>query len=332
MSPATPLKPDNEVCMVCLFIALKNDLLQARQGCNRNTLNDWRMKNPLLGKRLIEILGWCVLLNVYDGCGLGACHRVSYIEFCLWNHHGKLDKATLSTHPIGGAPEGHPIRTSHIDLHTFFVCHGLWSDYRSVQWLFALPPPLCLFFVWIRHPSVEIKWIEWIFWEREREWCHPNIWWHFCFWFCPVCFWDHLTFIRLPKVSTVFWPIEMHVLESLIIENLCFSCTWPSAGALGMGEAITWLHTNSCEWGLLVWAVWSRLQLSTCELIHVLLMGQSGPGSSTAVTVWVCVCFFISLWPVAITLLVVCIYVHVFNQECNSRISSAYCKYHSVAP
>lgn len=180
-------------------------------------------------------------------------------------------------------------------------------------WLRKSPMAVCpsttavfIFCVWIRHPSVEVKWIEWIFWERESGVIQTSgdvsV-----FWFRPVCFWDHLTFIRLPKVSTMFLPIEIHVIESRIIENLCLSCTWPSAGALGMGEAITWLHTNSCEWGLLVWAVWSRLQLSTCELIHVLLMGQSGPCSSTAVTVWVCMCFFISLWSVAITLPVVCL-------------------------
>lgn len=53
-------------------------------------------------------------------------------------------------------------------------------------WLRKSPMAVCpsttavfIFCVWIRHPSVEVKWIEWIFWERE--WCHPNIWWRFCF-------------------------------------------------------------------------------------------------------------------------------------------------------
>lgn len=115
-------------------------------------------------------------------------------------------------------------------------------------WLRKSPMAVCpsttavfIFCVWIRHPSLEVKWIEWIFWERVVTSKHL-VTFLFC-WFHPVCFWDRLTFIRLTKVSTTFWPIEIHVIESHIIENLCLSCTWPSAGALRMGEAITWLHT-----------------------------------------------------------------------------------------
>lgn len=54
--------------------------------------------------------------------------------------------------------------------------------------------PVFIFCVRIRHPSGEVKWIEWIFWERARERCHSNIWWHFCFLISSRLFWDHLKF------------------------------------------------------------------------------------------------------------------------------------------
>lgn len=91
-------------------------------------------------------------------------------------------------------------------------------------WLRKSPIAVCpsttavfIFCVWIRHPSGEVKWIEWIFCERAREWCHSNIWWRFCFLISSRLFLvSPHTFIRLPKVCTAFWPIEIRVIESRI--------------------------------------------------------------------------------------------------------------------
>lgn len=162
----------------------------------------------------------------------------------LGNHHGGRDKAILSSHPISGPPESRPIITNHIGLHpwSFALC-VIAFDLIMEETYGCLPfhhRCVCIFCVRIKHPSGEVKWIEWIFCESGVIQTSGDV---YVFWFRSICFWVHLTFIRLSKVSTTFWPIETHVIESRTIENLCFPCTQPSAGALGMGTAITWPHT-----------------------------------------------------------------------------------------
>lgn len=109
--------------------------------------------------------------------------------------------------------------------------------------------------------------------------------------FRPVCLWDHPMFIRLQRKLSTTWCLN----ETHAMENSCFFMHMTICRSFrdgGSNHMTTHIKLWACEWGLLVWVVWSRLQLSTCELIHVLLMGQSGPCSITAVTVWVCMCFF----------------------------------------
>lgn len=94
----------------------------------------------------------------------------------------------------------------------------------------------------------------------------------------------------------------------------------------------------ACEWGLLVWVAWRRLQLGTCELIHVLLMGKSMPHSITAVTVFTYVhAFFAAECNHSRPNLFVCglfVYVHfkpnTLHDYCMQTLSTIFLKFQNI--
>jgi len=137
MSPATPLKPVNEISMFFyLFLHWKfyivkwYDSLQTFQIGARTKSNCFKI---LLGNYWSKYWGdmpSSMFVVVTAPRPTTTCH--------IGNHHGRRDKAILSSHPISGPPESHPIITTLICTHGPLLCVS-WP----LIWLRKRPMAVC---------------------------------------------------------------------------------------------------------------------------------------------------------------------------------------------